>query len=79
MTTITHDQSYVKFPSPSPHNYPRSKLCQAPISISTQLPTITAMSSSHLYHHRIAHDHSHVKLSDIALIVGNCVEMEMEA
>ena len=47
---------------PSPHNYPRSQSCQASISISTQLPTITVMSSFHLHLHTITHDQSYVKL-----------------
>ena len=46
----------------SPHNYPRSKLCQASISISTQLPTIKAMSSSQFLLHTDTHDQSYVKL-----------------
>jgi hypothetical protein len=65
--TITHDHNHVKLPSLSSHKYPRAQSCQAPISISTQLPTIKAMSSFHL--HTITHDQSYVKLSSPSRII----------
>ena len=67
--TITHNHSHVKFPSLSSHKYPRAQSCQAPISISTQLPTIKAMSSFHLHLHTITHDQSYVKLSSPSRII----------
>jgi hypothetical protein len=94
--------SYIKLPSPSPHNYPWSRSCQASICISTQLPTITVMSCFHLYLHTITHNLSYIVCQasisistqwlwswvivwrwrwklDMTVIMGNCVEMKMEA
>jgi hypothetical protein len=85
--TITNNHSYVKVPSPSPHNYMRSQSCQAPIwdLHLEQLPMVTAMLSSHIY--TSPHNDPRSQLcqgfisisTQLTFIVGNCVEMEMEA